>query len=77
MKIQLRGNLTLDEAVAGFHQAIEELREVGVKRISSTVLYANLTDDEGNIVRPLDHGRTVQQVVIVEPYRSAAEKHGL
>lgn len=77
MKIQLKGLLTIPEAVAGFHQAMEQLQAQGIKKMRGTNVYLTPTDENGNAVIRISRGQKIQDIVIVEPYRSAAEEHGL
>lgn len=77
MKIQLKGVLTIPEAIAGFHQAMEQLQGQGIKKMRATNVYLTPADENGNPAVRIARGQTIQDIVIVEPYRSAAEEHGL
>jgi len=77
LKIQLRGLLTIDEAKAGFHQAMAQLEAKGIRKVRATNIYTNPADEHGTIVTQLAGGDVIQDIVIVEPYRSAADEHGV
>lgn len=78
MKIQLKGVLTIPEAVAGFHQAMEQLQAQGIKKMRGTNVYLTPADENGNPIVRISRGQKIlQDIVIVEPYRSAADEHGI
>ncbi len=77
MKIQLKGLLTIPEAIAGFHQAMDQLQSQGIKKMRGTNVYLTPADENGNVVVRISRGQEIQDIVIVEPNRSAAEEHTL
>jgi hypothetical protein len=77
MKIQLKGLLTIPEAIAGFHQAMDQLQAQRIKKMRGTNVYLTPADENGNAVVRISRGQKIQDIVIVEPYRSPAEEHAL
>lgn len=78
MRIQLKGLHTTADMRAMLNEAIDQMEALAVTHVSGTNLYLTPADRHGNPVTPLGPGRRkISSLIIEEPYRSAAEEHGL
>lgn len=77
MRIQLKGLRTTQEMRAMLHDAINRLEDLGITHVRGTNLYVTPADKEGSPVMPRQHKRKVTSIIIEEPYRSAADEHGI
>lgn len=77
MRIQLKGLRTTQEMRAMLHEAIDRLEAFGITHVRGTNLYLTPADKEGSPVMPRQYRRKVTSIIIEEPYRSAADEHGL
>ena len=77
MRIQLKGLRTTRELRAMLHEAVDQIEALGIKLVRGSNLYVTPTDEQGNQVTHISKGKKIPDIVIAEPYRSAAEEHGL
>lgn len=77
IRIQLKGLRTTAEMRAMLYEAIDRLEDLGVTHLRGTNLYVTCADKNGTPVSPRQHRRKVTSLIIEEPYRSAADEHGL
>ena len=77
MRIQLKGLRSTQDLRAMLHEAVDRLEELAITHARGINLYLTPADKEGNPVSPRQHRRPVADIVIDEPYRSAADEHGL
>ena len=76
LRIQLKGKNKLADLRNMLIEAVQRLDELGITHASGINLYISPVDKDGKPVTPLTNGRPVS-LIVVEPYRSAAEEHGL
>jgi hypothetical protein len=77
MKVQLKGLRTTLELRAMLHEAVDQIEALGIKTVRGTNLYLTPADEQGNPLTHIAKGKKIPDIVIAEPYRSAAEEHGL
>ena len=77
MRIQLKGLRSTQEMRAMLHDAINRLEDLGITHVRGTNLYLTPADKEGSPVMPRQYRRKITSIIIEEPYRSAADEHGL
>lgn len=78
LRIQLKGLHTTTDMRAMLNEAIDRIEALAVTHVSGTNLYLTPSDNHGNPVTPLGPGRKkVSSLILTEPYRSAADEHGL
>ncbi len=77
MRIQLKGLRTTQEMRAMLHDAINRLEDLGITHLRGTNLYVTPADKHGSPVMPRQYRRKVTSIIIEEPYRSAADEHGI
>lgn len=78
MRIQLKGMHTTAEMRAMLNEAIDQIEALAVTHVSGTNLYLTPSDQHGNPVTPLGPGRRrISSLILTDPYRSAADEHGI
>ena len=77
LRIQLKGLRSTQDLRAMLHEAVDRLEELAITHARGINLYLTPADKEGNPVHPRQHRRRVADITIEEPYRSAADEHGL
>lgn len=77
IRIKLKGLRTTQEIRSMVHDALCQLEELGVTHLRGVNLYVTPADKEGSPVMPRQHRRKITALTIEEPYRSAADDHGL
>lgn len=77
IRIQLKGLRTSRELLVMLHDAVDQLEGLGVKHIRGANLYITPVDQDGNPLTRFRGWRKMPAITIREPYRSAAEDHGL
>lgn len=77
LRIQLKGLRSTQELRAMLHEAVDRLEALAITHARGINLYLTPADKEGNPVYPRQHRRRVADIVIEEPYRSAADEHGI
>jgi hypothetical protein len=77
MRIQLKGLRTTRELRAMLHEAVDQIEALGLKRVRGSNLYITPADEQGNPLTHIAKGKKIPDIIIAEPYRSAAEEHGL
>jgi hypothetical protein len=77
LRIQLKGLRSTHDIRAMLHLAVDELEALAITHARGINLYLTPADKEGNPVSPRQHRRRVADITIEEPYRSAADEHGL
>ena len=77
IRIRLEGSRDTGEILAMFREAIHKLRyDCGIKRFRAINIYVTPIDENGHVLTKFRNGKP-SPLVIAEPYRSAAEDHGL
>jgi hypothetical protein len=76
-RIQLKGLHTTADMRAMLNEAIDQIEAVGITHVSGANFYFNPADKNGSRVFPRQYGRRVVFSPIEEPYRSAADEHGI
>lgn len=76
LRIQLKGRPALPDLRAMLIEATERLDELGITHASGINLYITPVTPDGTPLTPVANGQSVK-LIVVEPYRSAAEEHGL
>lgn len=76
LRVQLKGRLTLSDLRTMIVDALAQLDALGVKHASGVNLYLTVVDKHGAPLTPVSNGHPVNNIVI-EPYRSAADEHGV
>lgn len=76
-RIQLKGLHTTADMRAMLNEAIDQIEAVGITHVSGANFYFNPADKNGSRVYPRQHGRRATFTTIEEPYRSAADEHGI
>lgn len=77
IRIQLKGLRTTKDMRAMLHEAINRLEDLGITHLRGSNFYVTPADKEGSPVMPRQHRKKITSITIEEPYRSAAEEHGL
>ena len=77
MRIQLKGLRTTQEMRAMLHDALNRLEDLGITHVRGANLYVTPADKEGSPVMPRQYRRKITSIIIEEPYRSAADEHGI
>lgn len=77
LKIRLNGERTLDELRMMLIDATWRLDELGITHVRGVNIYLTPVSADGAPVTPVANGRMVTTLTIEEPYRSAADEHGL
>ena len=77
MRIQLKGLRTTQELRAMLHEAVDQIEALGIKTVRGSNLYLTPSDENGVPLVRLADRRKLHDLTIAEPYRSAAEEHGL
>jgi hypothetical protein len=67
---------TLAELRRMLHEAADRLEAAGVTHVRSCSLYVPPVNDKGQPVTVIN-SQPLQDLLVVEPYRSAADEHGL
>lgn len=76
LRIQLKGKPSTQELHAMLIDALQRLRELGITHASGINLYLTPTTADGTPVTPVANGQPVN-LITIEPYRSAADEHGV
>ena|SRR4051812_5347715 len=76
LRIQLKGRNALADLRSMLVEATQRLSDLGITHASGINLYITPVAKDGTPVTPVANGQPVSTIVI-EPYRSAAEEHGL
>lgn len=77
MRIRLAGLRTTQELRAMLHEAVDQLEALGIKNVRGSNLYLTPADEHGTPLTRLADRQRIRDITIKEPYRSAAEEHGL
>lgn len=77
LRVRLRGTRTPDELRLMLLEAVARLDALGIRSMSGVNLYLTPVNREGVPVTPVVDGQPVTAITIAEPYRSAADEHGL
>lgn len=77
LRIQLKGLRTTQELRAMLNLAVDEIEALAITHARGINLYLTPADKEANPVYPRQNRRRVADITIEEPYRSAADEHGL
>lgn len=77
LRIQLKGLRSMHDLRAMLHLAVDELEALPITHARGINLYLTPADKEANPVYPRKNRRPVADITIEEPYRSAADEHGL
>lgn len=59
------------------HEVVGRIEELGIKNVRGANLYLTPCDENGAPLVRLADRQPIQDMTIEEPYRSAAEEHGL
>lgn len=76
LRIQIKGRPALPDLRALLIEATQRMAELGITHASGINLYVTPVAKDGAPVTPVTNGQPVTTITI-EPYRSAAEEHGL
>jgi hypothetical protein len=76
LRVQLKGRVSLPELHAMLLDALQRIGDLGVTHASGINLYLTPVSRDGTPLTPLQNGQSVS-LITVEPYRSAADEHGL
>ena len=77
MRIRLQGLRNTQELRAMLHEAVDRLEALGIKTVRGSNLYLTPCDENGAPLIRLADRQRIHDLTIAEPYRSAAEEHGL
>ena len=78
IRIQLKGLRTTAELRAMLYEAIDQVEALGITHLRGSNLYVTPADQEGTpLTRFGPRHRKVDKITIEEPYRSAADEHGI
>lgn len=78
LRIQLKGLHSTADMRAMLNEAIDQIEAMAITHVSGTNLYLTPSDNNGSPVTPLGPGRRrISNLILSEPYRSAADEHGL
>lgn len=76
LRIQLKGRNALGDLRNMLIEATQRLSDLGITHASGINLYITPVAKDGTPVTPVKDGYPVS-LIVIEPYRSAAEEHGL
>jgi hypothetical protein len=76
LRVQLKGQPSVPELRGMLIDAVERLSELGITHASGINLYLTPVSPDGTPLTPVANGQSVNNIII-EPYRSAADEHGL
>ena len=76
LRVQLKGRNTLANLRNMLIEATQRLDDLGITHASGINLYITPVAKDGTPVTPVKDGYPVS-VIVIEPYRSAADEHGL
>ncbi len=76
LRIQLKGRNKLGDLRNMLIEAMQRLDDLGITHASGINLYITPVSKDGTPLTPLANGQPVN-LIVIEPYRSAAEEHGL
>lgn len=76
LRVQLKGAPSLPELRGMVVEALQRLDDLGITHARGINLYLTPVTRDGTPVTPVANGHTVT-LIVIEPYRSAAEEHGL
>ena len=77
MRIQLKGLHTTADIRAMLNEAIDQIEAVGITHLFGANFYFSPADRNGSRVYPRQYGHPVVFPAIEQPYRSAADEHGI
>lgn len=83
LRIDLKGHHTTAELRAMLNEAVDKLEAMAITHcgtpMTGSVLYLKLADHRGDALTSLGPYKDVMKdgIVISEPYRSAADEHGI
>lgn len=77
IRIQLKGQRTIQELRAMLFEAIGQLEEHGVTHVRGCNLYVTPLDQNGTPLTRFPCLQGMPSIVIEEPYRSVADEQGL
>lgn len=59
------------------NEAVDRIEALGATHLRGCYLYGTPSDSRGERVTLSERGRTVSELAIEPPYRSAADEHGI
>jgi hypothetical protein len=77
MRIKLAGLHNTRDIRAMLHEAVDRIEALGIKTVRGANLYLTPCDDNGSPLTRLADRQRVRDMTIAEPYRSAADEHGV
>lgn len=57
--------------------AVARLEDLGVRHVRAVNIYLTPVSRDGEPVTPVQNGHPIRSLTIEEPYRSAADEHGV
>lgn len=77
LRVQLEGTRSLDDLRMMLLQAVVQLDELGIQHAKAVNLYLTPATSDGTPLTAVANGQPITSLKIKEPYRSAADEHGL
>lgn len=77
LRVSLAGTRTPDELRSMMIEAVARLEELGIRHARGVNIYLTPVTKDGTPLTPVANGQPVKLLTIEEPYRSAADEHGL
>ncbi|MEW8560609.1 MAG: hypothetical protein AB2541_00850 [Candidatus Thiodiazotropha sp.] len=74
MKVKLNGIITTEELRQLLYQAVTEVEDLGIRRMCGCNLYFTPVDGRGKSYKPRKDGKSVSEIDLDGPYRSAADE---
>ncbi|MEW8418833.1 MAG: hypothetical protein AB2669_00540 [Candidatus Thiodiazotropha endolucinida] len=77
MKIRFDGIITTAELRQLLYQAVTEIEGLGIREMRGCNLYFTAVDKNGRPVSPRLHDKSISELTVDGPYKSAADDFGL
>ncbi|MEW8586853.1 MAG: hypothetical protein AB2531_13910 [Candidatus Thiodiazotropha sp.] len=77
MKVKFNGIITTEELRQLLYQAVTEVEDLGIKEMRGCNLYFTPVDGSGKSFKLYKHGKSISEIDVDSPYRSAADDLGV